>query len=111
MSEVNRNGLAERTNEELVAAVCHALRAMRQGEGLSQEELSRRSGVDRVTISRTEKGRPASLLTIIQLLRGLGRLDLLNSIVLNDHITPLPPTKPETMKEKPEPPKGEYPDW
>jgi transcriptional regulator with XRE-family HTH domain len=110
MSEENTSGLAGRTNEELVAAVCHALRDMRKKQGISQEELSRRSGVDRVTISRTEKGRPASLLTVIQLLRGLGQLDLLNTIIITDNITPISsPTNPVT--EKSEPPKGEYPDW
>ncbi len=110
MTEGNKSGLTEKSNDELVTAVCHALRALRKGLGISQEELSRRSGVDRVTISRTEKGRPASLLTVIQLLRGLNRLDLLNSLMLSDNITPIA-TVAMTTIEKSESPKGEYPDW
>lgn len=110
MSEENKSELAEKTNEELVVAVCHAIRDMRKGQGLSQEELSRRSGVDRVTISRTEKGRPASLLTLIQLLRGLDRLELLNPLVAVDNITQNEPLQ-VVESVKPETPKGEYPDW
>ncbi|NUO78550.1 helix-turn-helix transcriptional regulator [candidate division KSB1 bacterium] len=110
MSYGSSHNLSEKTNDELVTSVCHALRDMRKEQSLSQEELSRRSGVDRVTISRTEKGRPASLLTVIQLLRGLGRLDLLNYWFNNDNITP---NSPLAVKEsdKKEQPKGEYPDW
>lgn len=110
MSDENKNGPARKSNEELVTAVCHALRDLRKGQGISQEELSRRSGVDRVTISRTEKGRPASLLTVIQLLRGLERLDVLNMLLFHDKITP-EMNSPDPVIEKIEPPKTEYPDW
>jgi transcriptional regulator with XRE-family HTH domain len=42
-------------------------------------KLAERSGLGRATISRIEKGQAVSLLTLIQLLRALNQLDLLDA--------------------------------
>lgn len=69
------------SDSDFVQGICQFVKKERLMRKFSQEELARRSGVDRVTISRTEKGRAASILTIIQLLRGLDRLDMLSGFV------------------------------
>jgi transcriptional regulator with XRE-family HTH domain len=49
------------------------VRALREGQGLSQEELGRRSGLHRTYIGSVERGeRNASLRAIAQLAEGLG---------------------------------------
>ncbi|MBU0474808.1 MAG: helix-turn-helix transcriptional regulator [Bacteroidetes bacterium] len=62
---------------------------MRLNQNISQDELATRSGLNRVTISRMEAGRSVSLLTLIQALRALDKLDLLNVFFEEPEISPM----------------------
>lgn len=109
------NHMSDYSNGEWVNFICSWLKNERNRQNISQEELSKRSGVDRVTISRTENGRAASILTIVQLLRGLERLDLLLSFVAQEHQLSEPPAKQTTTRvdalKLHSPPDSSYPDW
>lgn len=53
-------------------AVGAAIRSLRKGKGLSQEELSHRSSIDRSHMGRIERGeRNLSLLNLIRISQGL----------------------------------------
>jgi DNA-binding XRE family transcriptional regulator len=65
------------------------LKGFRLQKNMTQEEIAQKIGLNRVTIGEIEKGRPSSLLTFIQLLRGLDKLDLLNNIISAPTISPL----------------------
>ena len=43
------------TDNAIVEVLCKSIKQMRLNKNISQEELSLQSGVNRVTISRTEK--------------------------------------------------------
>ncbi|MFM1876396.1 MAG: hypothetical protein RL266_2133 [Bacteroidota bacterium] len=74
----------------IVSFVCSQLRQIRLDQNMTQEELAERSGLGRATISRIEKGQAVSLLTLIQLLRALNRLDLLEAFQnVSPDISPL----------------------
>jgi transcriptional regulator with XRE-family HTH domain len=62
----------------IVKEVCKSLKQMRLNKNISQQKLADISGINRVTISRMEAGRAATLLTVVQILRGLDRLEVLN---------------------------------
>ena len=65
------------------------LKAFRLQKNITQEEMARKIGLNRVTIGEIEKGRPSSLLTFIQLLRGLDKLELINTITSIPTVSPI----------------------
>ncbi|MBL4587564.1 MAG: helix-turn-helix transcriptional regulator [Flavobacteriales bacterium] len=70
------SGLADK---QIVTRICLQIKNLRLEQNITQEQLAERSGLGRASISRIEKGRSVSLLTLVQLLRALNRLDLLNA--------------------------------
>ena len=73
----------------IVQKICHGLKQMRLNKNMSQSELASISGVNRVTISRMESGRAATLLTVVQILRALEKLDILNTFCEEAEVSPL----------------------
>ncbi|MES2006298.1 MAG: helix-turn-helix transcriptional regulator [Bacteroidota bacterium] len=65
------------------------IRAFRLQKNLTQAEMTEKTGLSRVTISEMEKGKPISLLTFIQVLRALDRLDWLNTLTSVPVISPI----------------------
>ncbi len=65
------------------------VKTFRLQKNLTQEEMAQKIGINRATIREMEKGRPSSLLTFIQILRVLGKLDLLSSITNIPTISPI----------------------
>lgn len=51
---------------------------MRLERNMSQAEVAERAGLDRTTVVQLEAGRAATLLTLVQVLRALNRLDVLD---------------------------------
>jgi transcriptional regulator with XRE-family HTH domain len=61
------------------------LRSLRLQHNLSQEKLAEKAGLSRSAISEMENGKTAtSLVTIIQVLRALQQLHLLEHLLIND---------------------------
>ena len=77
------------TDAVVVKTLCRSVKQMRLNKNLSQEDLAERSGVSRITISRMETGKAINLLTLVQLLRALESLDLLNYWNIEPEISPL----------------------
>jgi transcriptional regulator with XRE-family HTH domain len=77
------------TDNAIIGVLCKSIKQMRLNRNISQEELSEKSGVNRVTISRMETGKAINLLTLVQLLRGLGQLDLLSDLNVQPEISPM----------------------
>jgi len=65
------------------------LKRMRLKNNLTQQVLADRCGLFRSTISEIENGRVGSLLSFVQLLRGLNTLELLDVFVVKEEISPL----------------------
>lgn len=65
------------------------LQLIRLNQDITQQELAEQTGLSRLTISQVENGRPASTLTLVQLLRALGRLDVLEVVEESATISPL----------------------
>lgn len=77
------------TDNAIVGVLCKSIKQMRLNKNISQDELSLKSGVNRVTISRMETGKAINLLTLIQLLRALEQLDLLSYLNVEPEISPM----------------------
>lgn len=84
-----KESLAAMADPAIVKEIGGNLRQIRLNKNLSQEQLARTSGLNRITISRMEAGRPATLLTLVQVLRALDKLDILNAFREEPQISPL----------------------
>ncbi|WP_291114356.1 helix-turn-helix domain-containing protein [Flavobacterium sp. UBA6135] len=84
----NKNWYAM-TDAVVVQTLCSSLKQMRLNKNISQEELAERCGLSRITISRMESGKAINLLTMVQVMRALGKLDLLNHLNEEPEISPL----------------------
>ena len=85
----NNTNLASMSDTAIVKDICSSLKQMRLNKNISQVTLAETTGISRITISRMESGRAATLLTFVQLLRGLGELDRLNSFKVSPLVSPL----------------------
>ena len=83
------NNFYSMSDSSIVNEICNDIKQIRLNQNMSQQELANRSGLNRVTISRMESGRAVSLLTLVQTLRALGKLDILNAFNQEPEISPL----------------------
>lgn len=73
----------------IIERLGHLVQQMRLNRNLTQDRLAEMSGLSRVTISRFESGQASSLLTLIQILRALDKLSILNIFHEESEISPL----------------------
>jgi len=77
------------SNMELIAEIGRRLRKKRLNKNLSQKKLATISGISRTTISDVENGKMYTVLTLIQMLRGLQSLDEFDAFIPDLGISPL----------------------
>ncbi|MBZ6397967.1 MULTISPECIES: helix-turn-helix domain-containing protein [Pantoea] len=70
----------------IISELCCRIKETRMQLGLSQIELAERARVGTATIKRAELGESVTLSTLIGILRGLGRLHQLESILSDSHM-------------------------
>jgi transcriptional regulator with XRE-family HTH domain len=85
-SNINWQGLSDTQVVEQLGA---ELRRMRLERNLSQAEVATRAGLDRTTVVKLEAGRAATLLTVVQVLRAMGRLEVLDTFHEEPRLTPM----------------------
>lgn len=73
----------------IVKEIGKQLKQMRLNKNLTQAQVAEITGLDRVTISKVENGRAATLLTFVQLLRAFDNLTLLNTFNSEPEISPM----------------------
>lgn len=72
----------------VVARLGKELRRMRLERNLSQAEVAKRAGLDRTTVVKLEAGRAATLLTVVQVLRAMDKLEVLDGF--HEELKPTP---------------------
>lgn len=73
----------------IIQSLGKELKKRRLERNLTQQGLADRCGLFRSTISEIENGRISSILSFVQLLRGLQSLEVLDAFVQPDEISPL----------------------
>lgn len=91
---INWNSLSD---PHIVKEIGNKLKQMRLKKNITQDELAKLSGLNRATISQLENGRAATLLTFVQVLRALNKLDVLNIFSEETEISPLRIAKLKTQ--------------
>lgn len=73
------------SNTELLKKIGKYIKRSRLELNFTQEELAEKTGLERTSISYIENGKGTSLLSLLQVLRSLEKLELLAPL-LDDHI-------------------------
>jgi transcriptional regulator with XRE-family HTH domain len=77
------------SDSAIVKEIGKYLKQMRLNKNFTQQHLADVTGLDRVTISKVENGRAATMITFVQLLRALDKLELLSTFNETPEISPL----------------------
>lgn len=77
------------TDTTIVGQLGRYLRHVRLQQNTSQAQLADKAGLNRWTISKIENGEPVTLMSLIQILRALDSLHVLNAFEVSDEISPL----------------------
>lgn len=88
------------SDNEIIRDIGKRLKELRLRKNITQESLSKKTGLNRVTISKIENGQKTSLFSLIQVLRGLDELQRLDSIIPGEAISPLQLARLKGMKRK-----------
>lgn len=89
------NSMSEKT---IVAAIGAYIKHERLIKNKTQAQVAIDAGVNRSTISQIEKGEAISLLSLIQILRALDLLHVLNGFRIEKQISPIALAKLEKKK-------------
>jgi transcriptional regulator with XRE-family HTH domain len=76
------------TDDQVLEKLGAELRRMRLERNLTQATVAERAGVDRTTVVKLEAGNANSLINLVQVLRALGRLDVLDNFHQEQKPTP-----------------------
>ena len=88
------------SDKAIIRDIGKRIRQMRLNKNISQKTLSEKIGIHRVTLSKIERGQQISLLTLIQIMRGLGELQRLENIIPEDIVSPIQLAKLQGKKRK-----------
>jgi len=79
----------ELSDTEIIRLVGEKVRTIRLNGNVTREQLQEASGVHVKTIGDLESGRNVTIATLISVLRGLRKLDLLDSLLEDESVSPL----------------------
>ena len=97
MMEKN-NILTQMNDQAIVQFLGNFIRKTRLKQNKTQSTLAKEAGINRSTLSQIENGEPITLISLIQLLRGLDSLDVLNKFEINEQLSPIALAKLEQKK-------------
>lgn len=87
--ETDEISIYAKSDHHYLGLIGEFVRTSRIVQNKTQENLAKHAGVNRSTVVQLEKGKPVSLISLIQLLRALNRLDVLNEMEVKPVISPL----------------------
>lgn len=79
----------ERSDADIVRSVGDFIKKQRISRKMTQKDLAERAGINRTTVINLEKGESVTFVSLIQILRALRKLDVLNSFQFKTELSPL----------------------
>lgn len=79
-------GMSDRA---ILREIGRRVKRRRLDRNLTQQVVADNAGLSRTTVSEFERGAPASLLTLVQVLRALGELEELDAFLPDPGLSPL----------------------
>ncbi len=81
--------LTQLSDPEILAEIGRRLRRYRLQQNLTQADLAREAGVGTRTVRNLEGGGDTQLVTLLRVLRALGRLDALDAFLPRPGVSPM----------------------
>lgn len=88
MGNTNKDWVAMSDNA-IIAAIGEFIKHKRLQENKTQAQLATEAGINRWTLGQIEKGESVTLSSLIQVLRALNLLYLLDGFTINESISPI----------------------
>lgn len=88
------------SDDAVIARIGSFVRKHRLEQNLTQQELATMSGINRTTLRDLESGKRIQLITLIQVLRMLGQLQVFESFEYSEKLSPLKIAELESKKRK-----------
>lgn len=88
------------SDSAIVEEIGNLIKRVRLQKNITQQQLADNVGLYRSTISEMENGRASSLLSFIQVMRGLEKLEILNLLSGVPEVSPLRLAKKEGLVRK-----------
>ncbi len=89
MRAVSTMPLTQLSDPEILAELGRRLRRYRLQQNLTQANLARDAGVGTRTVRNIERGGDTQLVTLLRILRALGRLDALDAFLPHPRVSPM----------------------
>lgn len=99
MGNTNTNWLAM-SNKIIIATLGEYLKHQRLSKNKTQAQIAEEAGINRWTLSQIENGEAISLISLIQILRALDSLNVLDKFKIEKQISPIELAKLEQKKRK-----------
>ncbi len=97
---ITNSNWAAMSDGAIIADIGKYIKEQRLHKNISQEKLAKDAGVNRWTISQIENGEAITLLSLIQILRALDLLYILDVFKIHQQISPIKLAKLEQQKRK-----------
>jgi transcriptional regulator with XRE-family HTH domain len=98
MDELSLKDWASRSDKALTEFIGAFVRHHRMEQNRTQHDLSAAAGISRSTLSLLERGETVTIGTLIQVLRVLDQLSVLNAFAVRESISPLALAKQQKEK-------------
>jgi transcriptional regulator with XRE-family HTH domain len=99
MGYTNNNWVVMSDNA-IISAIGEFIKHKRLQENKTQAQLATEAGINRWTLGQIEKGESVTLSSLIQMLRALNLLYLLNGFTINESISPIEYARLQEKKRK-----------
>ena len=86
---IDKNNINNISDINLVAKVGVFIKETRLQQNKTQQSLATAAGINRTTLAQIEKGSGGNLLTLIQLMRALGILEIFAQFEIEEQISPV----------------------
>ncbi|MDA9773775.1 helix-turn-helix domain-containing protein [Saprospiraceae bacterium] len=89
MHDLSYSGLSEMSDDAIEQSIGYYIKRTRQQQNKTQKELANAANISRSTLSLLERGESVKLRTLIQVLRVLDQIQLLQIFVYNEQLSPI----------------------
>ena len=100
MTDISFTEWATMSDKALGEQIGAFIRHHRMEQNKTQDELATAAGISRSTLSLLERGETVTLATLIQVLRVLEQLQIMNAFTIQDRLSPLAMAKMAKEKRK-----------
>jgi len=98
MSEEVSKYFVAKSDKGILKSLGNFIKETRLSQGKTQDNLAKESGLNRTTLIQMERGNGGNLLSFIQVIRALDRLEIFQIFEIQNEISPMLLAKEDALK-------------